>query len=215
MRIDAILWDLDGTLVSTWKLYVEAYRRALHPFLGRELTDAEIFATQSRSELGFLRHHAGDQFDACLEEFNRHYADLHETHFGGVYDGVLPVLDEIRNRGIKTGIVTGKARSSFNAGIAMMNLGDFDVLVMDDDVKFPKPDPEGLLIALRELSVAPERAIYVGDSTSDLRAAVAARVIPAAVLWSKRPEQRSDFIERAGELTSSFLELPGDVLDLL
>lgn len=188
MAIEAVLWDLDGTLIATHRLYPEAYRLTLKRFLGRELTNEEMFVRQFRSEIEFLRHHAGEDYEASTREFARHYADLHSTHFDGIFPGILPVLAEIRRRGLKMGIVTGKTRSSYEITVQTADLGQFDVLVMDDDVDSPKPHPQGILAALDAIAVKPAAAIYIGDSITDIEAALAAGTHAAAALWSKKGE---------------------------
>lgn len=212
----AILWDLDGTLISTKRLYLEAYRRALAPYLGKVLTDEEILGHRSRSEIRYLQSQAREQYDACLRDFRQHYAMLHDTHFGGVYPGVVDVLDALRSHGMKMGIVTGKSRSSFEVGLATANLGQFDVLVMDDDVEEPKPHPEGILAALDALKIKGEEAVYIGDSITDIEAAHAAGTTAAAALWSKPEAERGRFAERLVDTARTpLLHLPADVLGLL
>ena len=216
MAIEAVLWDLDGTLVSTRRLYLEAYRRALAPYLGKLLTDEEILGFRSRSEIRFLKAQAKDRYDACLRDFQRYYADLHETHFGGVYDGVSDALDMLRERRLKVGIVTGKSRSSYEVGTAATDLGPFDVLVLDDDVAEPKPSPEGLRLALDRLGVDAADTIYVGDALSDVEAAQAANVIGVGALWSRPASTRATLADRmraAGAL--AILDQPQDILRLL
>jgi pyrophosphatase PpaX len=215
LAIEAVIWDLDGTLISTKRLYLEAYRRALAPYIGKVLTDEEILGARSRSEIRFLKSHARDQFDACMREFQQYYSALHESHFGGVYPGVKDVLREIRDRGLKMGVVTGKSRSSWEAGLATADLGAFDVLVMDDDVAEPKPHPEGILAALAALRVSGESAIYVGDSTTDMEAAHLAGTAAAAALWSKSESERARFSERLTITSAPLLEQPADLLVLL
>jgi pyrophosphatase PpaX len=212
----AILWDLDGTLISTKALYLEAYRRALAPYIGRVMTDEEILGDRSRSEIRYLKSKAREQYDACLRDFQQHYATLHETHFGGVYPGVKDVLDELRKRDLRMGIVTGKSRSSYEVGLTTADLGQFDVLVMDDDVNEPKPHPEGLLAALDALKVDAARAVYVGDSITDIEAALAAGTQPAAALWSRSESERGRFVERIREVGEAhLLHSPADVLSLV
>ena len=216
MAIEAVIWDLDGTLIATKRLYLEAYRRALAPYIGKVLTDEEILGARSRSEIRFLKSHARDQFDACMREFQQYYAALHESHFDGVYAGVKEVLGEIRQRGLKMGVVTGKSRSSYEAGLATADLGQFDVLVMDDDVDEPKPHPEGILAALAALGVAGSNAIYVGDSNTDMEAAHEAGTAAAAALWSKSESERDRFIARLDDADRvSVLHAPHDLLRLL
>lgn len=197
MKREAVLFDLDGTLVSTRKLYLEAYRRAVEPHLDRLPTAEEIIALRPRAELRFLRDLVPpDRYDACLADFRRVYRELLDTHFGGTYDGVEVMLAELRAAGVKLGIVTGKSRSSWEAMIPRVELGPFDVLVFDDDVTEPKPDPQGILAALQALGVGPEAAAYVGDSAGDAEAAAAAGVLPIAALWPKKPEEVEAFAQR-------------------
>ena len=214
--IRAVVWDVDGTLISTKDLYLECYRRALEPYVGKRLTDDEMLALRPHSELYMLRAHAGDNFDACMTEFARHYAELHATHFGGVYDGIPDVLDALRGRRIRTGIVTGKSRSSWEITLAQVELGDFDVVVVDDDVANPKPDPEGILAALDSLGVEPRDAIYVGDSPADMEAALAARTQAAAAMWSKNEVWRTRFLQRTRGMNGiNLLDQPHDLLRLI
>lgn len=214
--LEAVIWDVDGTLVATKDLYLECYRRALEPFAGRLFSDDELLAMKPHSELRLLQGHAGDRYEACIAEFNRHYAELHPTHFGGVYDGIPEVLQDLRARGIRNGIVTGKSRSSWSIMITHVELGAFDAEVLDDDVQHPKPHPEGILAALGKLKVDPQRAIYVGDSPGDMEAAVAAGTRAGAAMWSKNQEWRKRFMERVRGLNGlEILEQPEDVLALV
>lgn len=214
--MNAVIWDVDGTLVSTKDLYLECYRRALEPYVGRQLTDEELLSQRPHSELAVLRSNSADRYEACMRDFARHYSELHSTHFGGVYDGVEETLTELRRRGIPNGIVTGKSRSSWEITLTHVQLGDFDVIVVDDDVANPKPDPEGIILAVQTLKVEPQNAIYVGDSPADMEAAVAAGVKPAAAMWSKNDEWREKFLERIAMLDGvALLDQPRDLLRLI
>jgi HAD superfamily hydrolase (TIGR01509 family) len=214
--LKAVLWDVDGTLVSTKDLYLESYRRALEPYLGRRVTDEDMLAIRPHSELHVLRTHSGDAFDACFASFRSHYAELHPTLFGGVYDGVAEVLAELRARGLPNGIVTGKSRSSWDTTLARIELGRFDVVIADDDVSHPKPSPEGILAALDQLKVDPRHAIYVGDSPVDIEAGQAAGTRAAAAMWSKDDEWRERFIRRTRDYPKfEMLEHPSELLRLI
>jgi phosphoglycolate phosphatase/pyrophosphatase PpaX len=214
--IKAVIWDVDGTLISTRDLYIESYRRALEPFVGRLLTEEDLLQLQLHSELAVLKSQSGAAFEACMAEFRRHYAELHATHFGGVYDGVFDVLETLRHKGIPNGIVTGKSRSSWEITLAETALGDFDVVVVDDDVINPKPDPEGILAALDSLGVHAREAIYVGDSPGDMEAALAARTGAAAAMWSKSEPWRTRFLQRIHGLSGiALLDRPHSLLQLI
>jgi HAD superfamily hydrolase (TIGR01549 family) len=193
----AILFDLDGTLIDTWRLYWEVYNRALEPYLGRRPTPDDFRAHAPSAERKFLLHWLGEEAGAaCHADLLRHYAELHGSLGEGVYDGVREMLAALRAAGYPLGIVTGKGRGAWEITERELALGPFGVVVTDDDVSAPKPDPEGLLAAVRALGVAPADAVYVGDSAGDLHAGRNAGMRVAAVLWPKTaPGEPERFLE--------------------
>ena len=208
----AVLFDLDGTLIDTKSLYLEAYRDALRPHVGRGLSHEDIMALRPTSEIDFLRRVVGErELEACRRTFHESYKALHDRLFGGVYPGVRPVLDLLRDASVPIGVVTGKSRRSWEITRAACALGGFDVLVFDDDVRAPKPDPHGLEMALAHLDVQPGGAFYVGDSTGDMRAARAAGVQPVAALWARAPERRERFLAAVREQQPLVVERPEDL----
>jgi len=212
----AVLFALDGTLIGTRRLYLECYRRALAPYVGRALTDDELLAYKPRSEIRLLKAIAGDDAIAtCLADFHRHYEALHDELFQGIYPGIPELLASLRQRRTLIGLVTGKSRRSWEITTVRAQLGPFDVIVLDDDVSAPKPDPEGILLALARLRADPATTLYVGDSISDMVAARAAGVRPAAVLWSKRESERGSFAQRAQAEGAILLHEPSELIAAL
>lgn len=212
-----VLFDLDGTLIDTWWLYVESYRRTLHSHYGRHITVEEIAALKPTSERQLLRHAVGV---AAEEQFYRafldHYKTLHDTHYEGVYAGVLELLSALRARGLRLGLVTGKSRAAWEITAEYCGLGAFETVVTDEDVQAPKPHPDGLQQALRRLAVPPAEALYVGDSLADLGAAQAAGVAFVGVLWCKAPEEREAFrAEALGRGALGCIENPQALLGVL
>ena len=209
----AILFDLDGTLIDTWKLYVESFRRALTPYLGHVPTDDEMFAHKPRTERSFLLGWLGDeQGERAHADFGRHYAELYGAMSEGVYDGAREMLAALRSAGYPLGIVTGKGRHAWETTEAAAGLGPFDVVVTEDDVAAPKPDPEGLLAAARALAVPPAKIVYVGDSHADFTAGRAAGMQTAAVLWPKTaPGEAERFLKKIDGLAHRVFATPADL----
>lgn len=212
--VSAILFDVDGTLVDTYRLYLESYRRALAPFLGRAPSDDEILARNPSSERRFLEEWIGaEQAAECHASLCRHYEELHGALAEGLYDGVREMLAHLRSAGLPLGVVTGKGRRAWEVTQRTLDLGDFAVVVTDGEMDEPKPHPGGLLTALDALGTAAESAVYIGDSVSDLRAGRAAGMRVGAALWPKTaPGERDLFLEQIRELLPDWsLERPADV----
>jgi len=203
----AILFDLDGTLIDTFRLYVESYVRALEPFLGHAPTLEEIAAHHPSSERGFLYEWLGrEKGEACHAAFRAHYAELHGALGEGLYDGVREMLAALRSAGYPLGIVTGKGRHAWEVTERELELGAWQVVVTDDDVSAPKPAPDGLLAAARALGVDPAEVVYVGDSVVDLKAGRAAGMRTAAVLWPKTGEGEAErFVNTTRELAPDWV----------
>ncbi len=210
----AVLFDLDGTLIDTYRLYLECYRRALEPHLGYAPGDAEIAARRPASERRFLDDWLGEQpGDACHAQVRRWYGELYASMAEGVYDGVPEMLAALRSAGLRLGIVTGKGREAWEVTQASADLGVFDVVVTDDDVHAAKPDPAGLLAAADALGIRPEQAVYVGDSTVDMKAGRAAGMRIGAALWPKTaPGEAESFVRQIEALRPDWIfSRPSDV----
>jgi pyrophosphatase PpaX len=212
--LQAVLFDVDGTLVDTYHLYLEAYRRALKPFLGREPTAADYLERRPASERHFLVDWIGEESaTACHAEMCRHYAELHGALCDGVYTGVREMLEAVRSSGLKVGLVTGKGRATWETTREQLGLSDFPVVVTEDDTREPKPHPEGLRIALAALRVDAGATVYIGDSRVDMEAARRAGTHMAAALWPKTGRgERERFLAEIEALEPRWLfERPADV----
>jgi pyrophosphatase PpaX len=212
----AVLFDLDGTLIATRRLYLESFADAMEPILGRRPPHEWFMERRPRAEVRFLRELAGEaDHPEVMERFYRSYEERHDRDFEGVYAGVEEMLEGVRGAGLPLGIVTGKSRRSWEITSPRVPLGEFGVAVFDDDVPAPKPDPTGLRRAAEALGVSPERVLYVGDSGSDLEAARRAGARGLAVLWAKKAHEVAGFRERARGLGAGAVEAPGEVVRIL
>jgi HAD superfamily hydrolase (TIGR01549 family) len=210
-----VLFDFDGTLIDTWRLYLESFRRSLEPHFQRRLTDPEILQYQPIAERRLLHDIVEPrQFMDYFTSFLSHYRSLHETHCDGLYRGASDLLNGLRTEGYKIGIVTGKSRDAWDVTCLHSKIEPFDVVITDDDVIHPKPHPEGLIAALHVMDVEPSHAIYIGDSLLDCRAAHAAKIRFGAALWSKSAEEVKTFRKAVGALgDASCFSDPSAVLE--
>jgi phosphoglycolate phosphatase-like HAD superfamily hydrolase len=214
----AVLFDLDGTLINTFRLYMECFRLTLEPHFSRRLTDAEILSLHPHAEQRLLFDIVPEtDFTPFFERFLTYYATLHEGLFGGPYEGVPEMLHALQARGCLLGIVSGKSRDAWRITATRMEAEGFedffDVVLTDDDVQAPKPSPEGLLLAVDALDLLPTQAVFVGDSLLDHQAAQAAGIPFGAALWSRGEDGRAVFAQPVGpEHGGPSFRRPADVI---
>lgn len=210
-----ILFDLDGTLIATRRLYLEAFADALETVLGHRPTHEEMMARRPRAEVRFLEEVGGPREHAeVMTRFYASYARRHAGDFEGIYPGVPGLLAALRAQAMPLGMVTGKSRRAWEITRSHVEaeLGPFEVQVFDDDVPAPKPDPTGIRLALAALRADSRTSWYVGDTASDLEAASRAGLTPVGALWSKRHHERGPFRDLARALGGFATETPQDLL---
>jgi HAD superfamily hydrolase (TIGR01509 family) len=217
MKISYIIFDLDGTLINTWDLYLEAYRLTVQPYVRKNLTAEDIRNSKPTPERHFIeRTIPENERDNAFRRFITHYGNLYDTTAKGMYDGVGQMLEKLREAGYLLGIFTGKSRMAWGITSRKENMGHFDVIITDNDVEHHKPHPEGLLKATSMLNVEAASTLYVGDNLMDFHTASEAGSYYAAVLWSKSAEEKDEFRDLAQkEGVRHFLEHPNDLLDLI
>ncbi|MGO8686370.1 MAG: HAD family hydrolase [Candidatus Dormibacteria bacterium] len=100
------------------------------------------------------------------------------------FPGVLRVVEELGRLRLRLGVVSSRRVVELERSLAATGLGrHFPVVIGLDDVGEPKPSPEGLLLALARLGVAPGRAVFVGDNQLDLEAGLRAGVTVWMAAW--------------------------------
>ena len=182
----AVLFDIDGTLVDSVGAYLEVARVAAAPH-GLEVTEEHVrqsLATGSNFWKGVVPEDRRDG-DALRKAMSalaaREWPRVLREH-GRVFPGLAQTLDALKDLGILLGIVSGARPEVLELLRGESILERFDAVVLGDDVSRRKPDPEGIIKCLDKLGVAPEAAVYVGDTPVDIQASRAAGVFAVGVL---------------------------------
>ncbi len=191
---DTLLWDIDGTLIDTTHLVAAGLDRVYRAFLKRTMPLDEI-----RSIIGIPLSEQmrvfgdpeqwGVNTGEMEAEFIRYWEE--RKHEERLIPEAIASLVAGKRAGRKTALVTSKNRAEIANTLPRMGIAEFlDAVITADDVANPKPDPEGVRIALRLLGSTPDRAIFIGDTVHDLRAGRAAGVARCAVTWGAAPRDR-------------------------
>ncbi len=180
-----MIFDFDGTLLDTFPAIAAAWNAAMTPIFGKHYSDAEVVAHFGPPDEGMIALELADYprevYDRAVERYFAQFAEADRDI--AVFDGILPLLDELAARGVPLGIMTGKGRRA--AEITLNRIGwnpRFGAIVTGDDAR-AKPDPQGVLLAARELGIEPQSCVYVGDSPADIGAAQAAEMVAVVAGW--------------------------------
>jgi len=174
-KINAVVFDIDGTLINSCEFIYTAMEFALAkhdvPGVTREAMSS-VIGKPIHAMYEILAPHKDS---ALLEADHRaHHADNEHLLCG--YDGAAETLGKLKSVDLKIGAFTGSDRSTSKRLTDFGLLQFFDSIVENSRYTRHKPDPEGLLLCLRELQVEPAQAIYVGDGVIDMTAGKAAGV---------------------------------------
>jgi pyrophosphatase PpaX len=182
-RYEAVLFDLDGTLLDSADLIVTAFVDTCRTVLGRTVDREETLRTWSWPVRARFATFAPDRADEATRAYLHRYLELHDRH-ARLFPGVADVLDALRARGYLLGIVTSKRRATTEAAVRAFGLDRWcRAVVVDEDVRRHKPDPEPVTLGAQRLGVAPSTALMVGDSVVDIAAGRGAGAGTAAALW--------------------------------
>lgn len=186
MAVDALIFDVDGTLVNSVDAYHIAAGLAAEPHgfeVTRELVHQALNSQQPFWSLILPPERQADRalIQSLRDETMRHWPTVLAEHVD-IFPGLGDTLEQLRATGIRLAIYTGSRGESFEPLRRAGLLELFEIVLTAADVEKPKPHPEGVLQCLQSFEVVPQAAAYVGDSNPDMRAARAADVAPIGVL---------------------------------
>jgi phosphoglycolate phosphatase len=216
MNCQAIIFDLDGTLLDTLTDIADAANRALvhngfppHErrayrwFIG---DGSAILMTRALPE----SQRTEETVQACLksfiEDYNRNWHQATRP-----YDGLRDLLGNLEDRNIRLSVVTNKPHP-FAVSMMAHYFGNspFDPILGQQEGVPKKPDPRQALAAAGKMGVPPTACIFLGDSAVDMKTACNAGMLPVGAGWGFRP---------AGELLNSgavaVIHHPRELLDLI
>jgi phosphoglycolate phosphatase len=203
-HLQSVIFDFDYTLADSSPGIFECINFALREMgldhVSEEAACRTIGLSLAETFLTLGKHHEPQRCD----EFHRLFverADEVMVNRTVLYETVPSMVEALRERGLKLGIVSTKYRSRINGVLKREALlHGFEVVIGGDDVAQHKPHPQGLFEAIERLECSPESTVYVGDSLVDAELAKRAGVPLVVVLSGVTPRDHFDSYRPVGVL---------------
>lgn len=175
VALEAVLLDLDGTLVDSIPGIHQALTYALAPYpkVDCQLADVRRWVGNGPAKLveRALRHNdLNINEEEVLASFSSAYVDT--VYNGALYPGVAEGLQRLVDAGLSLACITNKPSTFTRPYLEHLGIRNrMSVVICADEVSRPKPDPESLTQACKYLGATVGEAVMVGDSVTDLEPA--------------------------------------------
>ena len=213
-KVQAVLFDLDGTLVDTAPDLVGCVQDVMRARGRRPLPFKTLRSYVSRGVRGLLTAAYGDDFIASEEypDVQEHCLKLYAARLAErsrLFPGMRRVLDDLARQGICWGVVTNKPENLTAPLLEALHLAEqCAVTVAGGTTVKNKPHPEPMLCAAGRLDVDPASCVMIGDDARDIQAAHAAGMTGLAASWGYFPPDEDISVWGA----DAVLEAPTDLL---
>lgn len=183
MRVKAVLFDLDGTLVNTGPDLAHAVNLMLRDLDMPGYPENRVLTWIGNGAPRLIKRALTNSTEGEPDPdlYERAHALFHEHYLRGVsahsepYPDVIEALTDLKARGFGLACVTNKPAIFTHPLLEELELnGFFDYVVSGDSLPKKKPDPMQLHYVCQQLSIPEREAVLVGDSVNDIRAAKAA-----------------------------------------
>lgn len=181
----AVLWDMDGTLIDSEPYWLLSESRLASEY-GASWTEEnghELIGKSLYDSSALLKDRLSIQ-DLSVEQVIDRLTDEVVSQLKGTLPwrpGALELLMDLKQKGVKTALVTMSMRRMALAVVEQIPFHAFDVVVAGDDVRLGKPDPEPYLRAAELLGVDPTQCIALEDSRTGLASAEAAGTVAVGI----------------------------------
>lgn len=214
MKYELIIFDMDGTILDTLEDLKNSmnYALSLYHMPERTLDEIRSFVGNGIRRLIEQAVPSGtsvETIDQVHKDFMVYYK-LHSSDFTKPYDGIKELLLELKKRGYKTAVVSNKADAAVQDLCIQYFDTLFDLAIGEKPDIARKPAADMVNLALNQLNISKEKAVYIGDSDVDVATAVNSGLDMIAVDWGFRDR---DFLKKQG--AEVIVSAPMEVLKLV
>ncbi|MCC8179315.1 MAG: HAD family hydrolase [Planctomycetes bacterium] len=215
MKYQAVIFDFDGTLLDTLDDLADSMNAVLVDF-GMPIHPTHpyrFFIGDGMENLARRASPAGTD-DATIKKMAIRMGEIYQNGWNKKtkpYDGVMPMLESLRQRGVRMAILSNKP-DSFTKIMAQHYFGDscFEAVFGQRNTVPKKPDPAGAFEIADLFGMPPANFLYFGDTNTDMRTGLAAGMFTVGVTWGFRPVD-----ELIGSGAQAIIDEPAQVVDFL
>jgi phosphoglycolate phosphatase len=193
MIFEAVIFDLDGTLIDTIDDIGDAVNRVLsnRNFPTHANSAYRKFVgdgSRALIERALPDKYRNDEIiDACHKEYIEDYSHNYKIKTN-TYVGIPQLLDALTENGLRLAVLSNKPDAiTRNCVKTFLSTWHFDAVLGQRDSVPRKPNPQGALETAKIMSIPPSHFLYLGDTAIDMKTAVSAGMFPVGVLWGFRP----------------------------
>ena len=220
LSVDAVIFDMDGTLIDSIDIYFEIVEIALKRLELPQVSRTKILDAAKTGDFNWdlvlpdeVKNKKDEIITAAWEIINEIAPQMFKENLE-LIRGVDNILQKIYSGIPKIGLVTStqkqylkiKMQPLKSAGVEAL----FDVIITSDDVANRKPDPDPLIECAKRLDVNPNKCVYVGDTRTDMRAGKAAGMKTVGVLTGF-----DDYESLKKEMPDAIINSIGDLMEVI
>jgi phosphoglycolate phosphatase len=214
LKIDLLIFDLDGTLAETRQDLANAVNYALHK-LDKVTLDVPTIASYVGNGVGKLlerslgKEYTPEEYEEAWRFFHEHYS-VHLVDNTCLYPGIKEILEHFSAK--KMAVLSNKSHPYTVTMVERLGISPYFQLVMgSQDGLERKPSPQVILHILKQLDAAPQETVIIGDTSNDIEAGQAAGIHTCAVTFGYRSAEeiapfRPEFtVHRVADLVELFI----------
>ncbi len=193
MKYNAIIFDLDGTLLNSLEDIRDSVNEILDRYHYPQRSLEQIRSFVGNGAINLIRRALPEgiseqEVEKCLQEYSNYYYE-HSRHKTCPYHGIVSLLEQLKEKGFKLGVVSNKDEATVKDLCESYFPSLLSVVVGDSQGYQKKPAPDNIMRAISQLQTEKEATLYVGDSEVDIETARNCALDSVLVSWGFRERE--------------------------
>lgn len=213
MKYKAVIFDCDGTLLWTIDDLRDATNFALQKLGYQEKSIDDIMKMVGNGIGKLVSLALGENNQRDYEKAMKYFQEYYTVHYADKttpYPGILDMLLQLKNLGIKMAVVSNKKEEYLLPLFEKIFNGIFSVVIGEQATLDKKPAPDMVNFAITQLGVEKQETVYVGDSEVDIKTALNSRIDMITVSWGFRSKE---ILLKNG--ASVIVDTPSEIIDII